>query len=528
VRTCRVLCWCVAGLLAWSVSACAEESESPITGSSSASQDKGPVRRPAVAGGFYPADPKELSAMVDAFVAEAQVPALEGVIRAMVVPHAGYVYSGGVAAHAFKAIAGKSYQTVVVLGNSHHEGFYGASVYSRGAFRTPLGEIPIDEDMAQKLMAAEPLIAFRESTHIPEHSLEVELPFLQRVLGDFKLVPILLGDRDTALARAVGQALAKVADETSLVVASSDLSHYPAYDDARFADQKTLEALTTCDVDQLERTLRQLERMRIPNTVTLMCGEGAVKALLFYADAVGARRGVLLKYANSGDSKYGKKDGVVGYGAVVFLAESTSPQRTSEAAATNAPAGEESESGLGVAEHKELLRLARLTVETFVRTGRRPAYTNSLPALEKPMGAFVTLKKKGQLRGCIGRFEPTQPLYEVVMDMAVAAATQDHRFPPVRESELADLEYEVSVLSPLRRVKSWREIRYGRHGVQIARGWHRGVFLPQVAEETGWDFETFMDNLCAHKAGLPPKAWKDPETEVYVFTADVISEHEKP
>lgn len=502
-------------MLLGTTSACGQAVQAPQPGGATATESAVRVRPPAVAGAFYPADAKELTSMVDAMLERASTPHLDGLVRALVAPHAGYVYSGEVAAHAFKVVANQRYRTIVLLGNSHREGFYGAAVCARGAFRTPLGDVPIDEEMAKMLLATEPLLRERENTHRFEHSLEVELPFLQRVLDEFRLVPILLGDTDTALARAVGMALAKVADDQTLVVASTDLSHYPAYKDACFADAQTLEAVASCDVALLDRTLRQLERMRIPEMATLMCGEGAVKAAMFYADAVGARRGVMLKYANSGDSPYGKKSGVVGYGAVAFVAEGGGKSDSSKSS---------DESGLSDAERDELVRLARLTVETFVRTGRKPAYTNTLAALEKPMGAFVTIKKHGKLRGCIGRFEPTRPLYEVVMDMAVAAATQDHRFPPVKDSELGDLEYEVSVLSPLRRVTSWRDIRYGRHGVQVAKGVHRGVFLPQVAEETGWDFETFMNSLCAHKAGLPPDAWKDPQTEIYVFTADVISE----
>lgn len=517
-----VLAVCLALTLAGTSSACGQASKTHAGGRGDSNPAVAQVREAAVAGAFYPADPNELRAMIEGFLATAQIPLLDGVVRVLVAPHAGYVYSGAVAAHAFKAIEGKSYRTVVLLGNSHHAAYHAAAVYPRGVFRTPLGDVPIDENMVQRLLEADSKFEIRPDIHIPEHSLEVELPFLQRVLGEFKLVPVLLGARDNDLAESVGRALAKVADASTLVVVSTDLSHYPGYDDARFADLKTLEAMVTCNASEMDRTIRQLEQTRIPNMATLMCGEGAAKAGLVYADAVGAKRGVLLKYANSGDSRYGKKEGVVGYGAVAFVSENVSEQ-AEPATPTDASA---SESGLDEAARAELLRLARLTVETFVRTGRKPAYTNALSALEKPMGAFVTLKKRGQLRGCIGRFEPTQPLYEVVMDMAVAAATQDHRFPPVRENELAELEYEVSVLSPLRRVRSWRDIRYGRHGVQVSRGWHRGVFLPQVAEETGWDFETFMDNLCAHKAGLPPRAWQDPETELYVFTADVVAEHE--
>lgn len=505
-------------LLSLCLPACAEQPAQPVTGCPP--PDGGPLRPSAVAGQFYPGDAKELATTVDSLLAAAKIPELKGRVRALIVPHAGYMYSGGVAAHGFKTIEGARYKTVVLIGNSHREGYAGISVYPKGRFRTPLGDVPMDEEFAQKLIAANPLIYFRQSAHVAEHSLEVEIPFLQRVLGEFKLVPVLLGDGATQLSRTLADALAAAADEDTLVVASTDLSHYPKYGDANFADRKTLEAVVSGDVENLERTIRQLEQMRIPDAATLMCGEGATKAVMLYAKAVGASRIELLKYANSGDAVPAMKKGVVGYGAVAFLAEGGAPEK--EAAVEEK---KDAERILNDTEREELLKLARLTVETYVRTGKLPDYVNQTPAFEQPLGAFVTLRKDGQLRGCIGRFEPGEPLYRVVMEMAVAAATQDHRFPPVSERELDRIGYEISVLSPLRRVKSWRDIRYGRQGVQVSKGFRRGVFLPQVAEETGWDFETFMDNLCAGKAGLPRDAWKDPATQLQVFDAEVF--HEK-
>lgn len=470
------------------------------------------VRQPAVAGAFYPASPEQLGQMIDGFLAAANPPAIPGEIRAIVVPHAGYIYSAPVAAYAYKAIAGKAYKTVIVVGNSHHEGYDGASVYNRGAFRTPLGDVEIDAKLAGRLMAANPKIFFRESPHIQEHSLEVQLPFLQKVLGPFKLVPILLGTESREVVDILGNVLAENAGPDTLVIASSDMSHYPPYDYAKFADGKVANAIAAGDEDNLEQIIHQLGTMGVPKAVTFLCGEGAVKAVMRYANQVGAKNGTLLKYANSGDTA-GSKDGVVGYCAVAFSAEG----------GTNMPAKQnKDEEVLNKEEQAELLKLAKMTVETVVRTGIKPDYANKMPGLDRPLGAFVTLREKGQLRGCIGRFEPDIPIYEIVMEMAVAAATQDYRFPPVSERELDKLEYEISVLSPLRKVASWKEIEIGKHGVEVARGARRGVFLPQVATETGWGLETFMNTLCEQKAGLPADAWKDPKTDIFVFTAQVF------
>jgi MEMO1 family protein len=477
------------------------------------SADKSDCRLPAVAGQFYPAAPDQLREMLDKFLALANPSSVEGRIRALVVPHAGYVYSAPIAAYAYKAIAGKPYKTVVIVGNSHHEGYDGASVYNRGKFRTPLGDVDIDSELANRLIAANnKFIFFRESPHIPEHSLEVQLPFLQKTLGSFKLVPILLGTESREVADILGDALAENAGPDTLVIASTDMSHYPPYESAVFADRKVADAMVSGSEDNLERTIRQMEKMGVPNASTFLCGEGAVKAVMRFAEKVGAKKAQLLKYANSGDTA-GSKDRVVGYCAVVFSSEG----------GTNMPAKQnKDEEVLNQEEQKELLKLAKMTVESVVKTGKKPDYTNQMPDLDRPLGAFVTLRERGQLRGCIGRFEPDIPIYKVVMEMAIAAATQDYRFPPVSERELDKLEYEISVLSPLRKVKTWKEIEIGKHGVEVVRGTRRGVFLPQVATETGWDLETFMNNLCEHKAGLPSDAWKDPGTDLFVFTAQVF------
>ena len=492
--------------------ACREKAKAvPVTGCPPVVE--GPVRMPAVAGAFYPADPAELSRAVDGYLAQATPPDVAGQIRAAIVPHAGYVFSAPVAAYVYKLLVGRKYDTVVLIGNSHHEGYPGVSIIAEGSFRTPLGDVPINSELARKLLAVGRDMQFRQSPHGPEHSLEVQLPFLQKTLGTFKIVPILLGTESTDVARMLAAALAKQAGPDVLVIASTDLSHYPRYDDAVYEDQATLKAVESGDVDTLERTMRQMESMRLPNIATLMCGEGAVKTVMLYARAIGADRVKVLKYANSGDTA-GSKDRCVGYGAVVFSSEREASMQNKEDEVLNAE------------ERKAALELARLTVETYVRTGKRPVWNKRLPGLEKPLGAFVTLRENGELRGCIGRFEPDIPLSQVIIEMAIAAATEDHRFPPVSAKELGEIDYEISVLSPLRKVKSWKEIELGRHGVEVARGFRRGVYLPQVATETGWDLDTFMSSLCAHKAGLPADAWKDPQTDIYVFTAQVFSDHE--
>lgn len=481
--------------------------------------DSGAIRPPAFAGSFYPASPERLAGDVDALLAAVPPPATGAAPpRVLIVPHAGYVYSGAVAAHAYRQVAGRRHPTVILLGSSHRAGYPAAAVWPAGAFRTPLGDSPVDADLTRRLLDSGPPFTAQTAPHLDDHVLEVQLPFLQRALGEFRLVPILLGTADPATARAVGEAIADAAGPDTLVIASADLSHYPAYPDACAADAKTIAAILTADPDQLVQTLRSMEKRPPRNTSTFLCSEGAVLAALTCARRLGASSGALLRYANSGDTA-GDKNRVVGYAAIAF---SGSPPPASTPATQENPMNTDTE--FSPAERQELLRLARQTVESVARTGKPPAYECTLPALERKRGAFVTLHQHGRLRGCIGHFEADRPLWKTVMEMAIAASTQDPRFPRVTAAELDSLTYEISVLSPLRKISDWREIRLGTHGVQVGRGFRRGVFLPQVATETGWDLDTFMGELCSQKAGLPRDAWKDPRTDLYVFTAEVFSD----
>lgn len=180
---------------------------------------------------------------------------------------------------------------------------------------------------------------------------------------------------------------------------------------------------------------------------------------------------------------------------------------------------------------KRLLELVRGSLETYLKTGKKPDIKETDPVFLKEMGAFVTLNEKGQLRGCIGNMVGRQPLYLTIRDMAIEAATRDPRFPSVEPGELKDIGIEISVLSALEKISSVDKIQIGKHGVLVKKGFNSGVFLPQVATETGWSKEEFLSNLCSHKAGLSPLAWKDKNTEIYIFSAEVFSENdfkEKP
>ncbi|MFA5159654.1 MAG: AmmeMemoRadiSam system protein B [Candidatus Omnitrophota bacterium] len=486
----------------------------------------GIVRKAAVAGEFYPRDKVPLEKYVDALLRQADPPKIKEPIRAIMVPHAGYVYSGPVAAYAYKELEGRNFKTVILMANSHTEWFNGISVYKKGSFETPLGIVSIDEEKTSKLLTLSSKILDRPRTHEEEHALEVQLPFLQRVLKDFKIVPLLFGSDEPELSKVLADALKKIVDDKTLIVASTDMSHYPSYDDATSTDRETLQAIHTGQLDTLDAMLKQHVEKGIPNAETFLCGVSGVRTVLRLSQTLGPTVPVFLKYENSGDSPAGDKNRVVGYGAVAFVAQqSTTPNASPPAAVEKKSATDEE--GMTPQEKKELLGIARSTVESYVQTKKIPAFSPASPALRRPRGVFVTLKETGQLRGCIGRFDSSGPLYLIVQQMAISAALQDPRFTPVSADELGQLEYEISVLSPLKKVKTADEIKLGKHGVQVSKGLYHGVFLPQVATETGWSKEKFLSELCSQKAGLPENCWKDPGVDLQVFTADVFSEEKK-
>jgi hypothetical protein len=465
--------------------------------------------RPAgVAGMFYPADAGELTRAVDGALSRAEVSKATGSLVAIVAPHAGYEYSGAVAAHSYALLKGRKFKRVVIIGPSHFEWIGYSSVYDGDAYTTPLGKVAVDREFARKLAGSAPSIRLSASGHElrqqPEHSVEVQLPFLQRVLGDFQVVPVVMGADSYLAGRELGLALAKLlqGSNDTLLVASSDLSHYHPYDEAVRLDRSLLNAIEQGDFLTVSH-----------NTETRVweaCGAAPIVAVMIAAERLGAPAPRLLKYANSGDVT-SDRSRVVGYAALVFF-------RTTGASA-------ERKFSVAAAERAELLRIARQSVETAVR--ERKAYQPPAPSsanLAQARGVFVTLTKNGELRGCIGYTSPRFPLYLAVRDVAAYAALEDPRFAPVRPDELSKLQYEISVLSPFRHVLKTETVRVGEHGLLIKQGDREGVLLPQVPVELRWDRRTFLEEV-SRKAGLPHDAWQSPATDLFTFTALVFSDH---
>jgi AmmeMemoRadiSam system protein B/AmmeMemoRadiSam system protein A len=479
------------------------------------------VRAPGVAGGFYPSNPKELAQMIDGLLAHNAVPKVQGSLVALVCPHAGYMFTGPVAAACFAQFKGRKYTRVVIIAPSHYVNFPFSSIYDGDAYATPLGVVPVDQDFRAKLAKLSSGIKISDRGHVKEgenaeHSLEVQLPWLQRTLGDFKLVPIIMGDQNYNLERALGRALAKAllaetpeARAQTLILVSSDLSHYHPYDYANHVDHQTLQAIADWDYLSLSRNFAMWER-GVPTWEA--CGGGPIVAAMIAAEGLGATHAQILKYANSGDAT-GDKTRVVGYGAVAITRESPSEAKKS------------AEFSLTGREKDALMKIARTSVETAVRDRKMSVLDSSgFPRLEEARGAFVTLKEHGELRGCIGYITPMKSLAETVRDVAAYAALEDSRFKPVTAQELPLLEYEISVMSPLRRVLDIKEIKVGKHGLIMKQGDIEGILLPQVPVEEHWNRDTFIQETCL-KAGLPRQAWKDDDTDIFMFTALVFGVH---
>ncbi|MCX5669039.1 MAG: AmmeMemoRadiSam system protein B [Candidatus Omnitrophica bacterium] len=464
------------------------------------------VKQSEFAGQFYPAPKEELSRMIDNLLVNVTPNPASGEIFMLISPHAGYGYSGSTAAYGYKLIKGRPYKTILILGTSHHKAFNGAAVYAQGSFETSLGRLKIDDEFTKNLIAKGPDIFADQSAFKGEHSVEVQLPFLQKALPAFsasggKIVPLVVGDCSLDTCKKIASALKETigARKDVLLVVSSDMYHGYDLKEADQVDKLTLELIKKMDDEGLYYSLR--------DTKAQACGGFAVVIALNLAKEIGYAKVEILNHTNSalvtGQNANGQW--TVGYASIVVYN----------------PKGENM---LNNQQRNKLLEIARGSINTYLATGKKMELSETDPVLKQEMGAFVTLNKHGELRGCIGNLSASQPLYFTVRDMAVEAAVDDPRFPALSLTELKEVEIEISVLSVLEKITSAEKIELGKHGVLVRRGNQSGVFLPQVAAETGWSKEEFLNNLCAHKAGIAADAWKDRDTQLYIFTADVFSE----
>ncbi|MBI4026026.1 MAG: AmmeMemoRadiSam system protein B [Verrucomicrobia bacterium] len=492
------------------------------------SPSSGGIRPPAVAGLFYPDKKESLAATVSNLFKAGPVVPLEN-LRALVCPHAGYSYSGPTAAAGYKQVIDRDFRRVIILAASHYAIFEGASLPDVSAYETPLGLVKLS-GQAKTLSQKPPFVrrptcrmqrpewwrqspaaavaeSADESPHTWEHSEEVHLPFLQTALRSFEIIPILFGRVDP---RKVAEGIAELSDNKTLVVASSDLSHYHSYDAAQQLDRTCVRAIVALDIPAME----QQEA----------CGKLPILALMHLARQKGWQT-KLLDCRNSGDTA-GDKSRVVGYTSVAFF--DSNPVKPAPGSSVSDKPGQVYDA----AERKFLMELARKTLTMAVSERVMPSVPKEkTPAkLTETRGCFVTLTKKGQLRGCIGHIFPEEPLYQAIMDNARNAALYDSRFSPVQTSELNDIEIEISVLTtpqPLSfktPAELLARLRPHTDGVVLKIGNRGATYLPQVWKQLP-DKERFLNSL-AEKAGCAGEAWKAP-SGVEALTYQVEAFHEE-
>ena len=466
---------------------------------------EGEVRPSALAGSWYPEDPDELRRMVDDFLAAVNAPDLYGELRALIAPHAGYRFSGYAAAAAFKCIGDQEFARVVILAPTHNVPLRGCSVPAYSAYRTPLGDVPLDA-AACAALRRHSLISDQRRAHRSEHSIEIELPFLQRMLEQFSIVPVLVGHLEEDEIEGLAAALRPLLDESTLLVVSSDFTHYGA----RFGYQPF-----TSDVENQLRNLdfgafsailsgeaRQFLDYRRRTGITA-CGALPIAILLA---AVGDRtQSMLLSYYTSAQIT-GDSSESVSYGAFCFARARTL---------------------MNDAEQATLMRLSRDVLNSCTAGGSLPRVSfdnyNVTPAMMRNAGVFVTLRRGERLRGCIGSIAGVSPIVTAVVENTVKSATEDPRFEPVTAEEAAALRIEISILTPLEQLHDLGQIRLGVDGLVLQRGGRSGVFLPQVATEQGYNLEQFLNQLCL-KAGLPPGAHAEPDAVLHRFQVQKFEE----
>ena len=467
------------------------------------------IRDSVIAGSWYPGEPSTLRREITRYLADAPTQDLGGSLVALIAPHAGYMYSGSVAAHAYKLLQQQSFDCVLVLAPSHRAHFQGASVYDQGGFRTPLGVVSIRRDLVDGLLRHKGLRGYLPQAHDQEHSLEIQLPFLQCVLGPFHLVPVVMGDHSHAFCEELAEAIAEeCAGKNVLLVASSDLSHYHPYLEAKKLDQIVLDRIAAFDSEGLSRELNK--------GTCEACGAGPMVTVMLASRKLGANKSRVLHYANSGDVT-GDKSGVVGYVAAAFYANPGIKAGRLHTAQGKVGV----DLGLSDEEKKTLHEIASEAIRSRLLKEPAPERTIQSEKLKEHRGAFVCLHLDGELRGCIGMIEPRCPLHETVREMGLQAAFCDPRFSPLGPEEFDRIHLEISVLTPMERIHQPTDVHIGKHGVMIRKGLRSGLLLPQVATEHQWDAMQFLQWTC-RKAGLPSDAWRDADTEIFAFSADVF------
>ena len=484
------------------------------------SQGRTTDRQPYAAGRFYAGDSVTLRKELAKLFENCKKSPHLNKVRAIISPHAGYVFSGKIAASAFSSLDPNStYSNIFIIGSSHIMAFDGASVYATGDYLTPLGRATVNSEIAANLKRGNSVFNFPETAHGQEHSIEVQLPFIQYYFKKQpKIVPVIIGSGSEKTIKKIAEALKPWFTDDNLFVISSDFSHYPDYSDAVASDKLTAAGFASQNPDAFLKTLDSNANRQIPGLVTSMCGWTSGLTLLYLMQGNPNFETKIIDYANSGDSQNGNKDEVVGYNAIA-ISEKNLEDNGKDFDANKISFTEK--------EKNQLFEIARNSIKTMLFEEKEyETDKKNFPAIfSVPMGAFVTLKIDGSLRGCIGRFISSAPLYEVVQASALSSAFEDPRFPPLTKDEFKKTEMEITVLGPLKKINSINELILGKHGIYIKKGMRSGTMLPQVAIENNWTVEQFLGYTSRDKAGIGWDGWKD--AELFIYDGIVLEESKR-
>ncbi|MEN8154789.1 MAG: AmmeMemoRadiSam system protein B [Acidobacteriota bacterium] len=466
-------------------------------------------------GSWYPSNKKELNKLLDGYFDNTGFSGENRSIVGLISPHAGFSYSGKCSAAAFSKLKKrKDVKRVIILGVAHRGGFRGASLCNFSYYSTPLGKIRVDR-MVMKRLSGYPGFSVSDRISRFEHSIENQLPFIQKALkdSDYKIVPILFSNLKPDEYKRMAKLIGRFVNKNTIIIASTDFTHYGrAYGYIPFRENIP-ENLRKLDMGIIEhiRKLDFKEYVKYKNkTGITMCGFAPVGILIFLMNDKKCKTSITDYYRSADLNKDYSLS--VSYASIIFYNKVLTPEKNS----------------LSRKDKKKLLSISRYTINKYIETGIIPEIDHNFSIediLKEKRGLFVTLKKGGKLRGCIGTLRGIEPLYIGVARNSVNSAFRDPRFPALKKGELEKIEIEISVMTPLKKIKSYRKIRLGTDGVILKRGNFQAVYLPQVAVETGWGLETFLGNL-SKKAGLNYNGYRSKETEFYIFQADVFSEHD--
>lgn len=481
------------------------------------SQIKKIDRLSVAAGRFYPADKVLLTKDIDLLFETCTKTSPSGKVRAIICPHAGYVFSGKTAAAAFSAVKNPSeYKNIFIIASSHVAAFDGASVYNTGDYISPLGKAEVNIEIADKLIEKNKVFSFSTDAHIKEHSIEVQIPFIQIYFeGRPKIVPIIIGTDNKETVKHIAEALKPWFTSENLFIISSDFSHYPSYEEANETDKQTALSIISGDPEKFLDRLKLNSDRKINGLATSMCGWTSGLMLMYLAENDQNLQFTLIDYCNSGDSKYGNRNEVVGYNAIALAEKS---HKTESETVTD----EVYEFTFTSEETSQLFNIVHSAIKMMLDEKKEYVADekNLSPKFLKPMGVFVTLKTDGKLRGCIGRFISSDPLYKVLIASAISSAFEDPRFSPLTKEEFSKINIEITVLGPLRKISNINEIILGKHGIYIKKDHRTGTMLPQVATEHGWSVEEFLGFTSRDKAGIGWDGWK--EAEIYIYEGLVL------